>query len=726
MDSSSRVTIEYTDPSEVYPLFGSNLSLRLPLRELHWSSSSRPIRSISTLQIELVSADGPKSKLEPISTEDPSQAQAPPKVDGGRKERRHQIPGLRRTPYLKIYLLYCNDVDTYRASSRKQLREWVKINTQQIQSSTSLSKQENHDASEWLIIHVVPPSTYGPTDESRPTSNKDDSNTERQSTSSRWPSRSSTRVLEKLRSDFNSSSKTAVDRVAQIQIVEPPIDDVRQVDLRAEDGKNGWGDLVFKLKSLILMSFDLRVSQYEEDIRDREGQKKVFGWNFNTFFVLKEGLAMGFENMGLLDDALTVYQELAFGLRAVIEEQHIGGGEQQTAHFVDFTEDLYDDFKHAKMLIVDTMDKVPEIGQRVADPGASILNTDKKPFRELILTNKISFFDFQCYVFARQVSLSFRLANAFNKQVRSKDVSTFQNEYKNKNGGQQGGADLREPGDHKPENLILLAEVAKLSTEFITSTARTVREDVQNAVLQAQARQVEEEENGISMQDEAIDNFVESWLFSACQCILEATSARSLAGQLDPLLRQLSPKTTGTETNGDGDHLEKNLGSIHHDGLPARTSSLPPPNTAKVLAPPRPYSVDCIDIASLSAPGGSHPGAQELAAEQGDILALKRRVLGRLGLRHGNRQKRLADLALFSRKQNEEMEDFKLDDGDTARDTVHHMSKSTGDKGTTTTGLCNRSLRLALLSGSEFYKEYEVHPDHVRQILRNSDHAVRV
>ncbi len=729
MDSASRVTIEYTDPSDIYPLFASGLAPRLPLRELHWSSSSRPIRSISSLQIELISASGPNSKQEPTSTEATYEAQddgLPPKNDGGRKERRHQIPGLRQTPYLKIYLLYCNDVDTYRASSRKQLREWVKSHTQHTQSSTSLSKQENHDAFEWLIIHVVPPSTDGPTDKSRPSSTKGDSNIERRPTSSRWPSRTSTSVIEKLQSDFNSISKTAVDRVAQIQVVEPPADGIRQVDLRTDDGKYGWGDLVFKLKSLILTSFDSRVSQYEEDIRDREGQKKVFGWNFNTFFVLKEGLAMGFENMGLLDDALIVYQELAFGLRAVIEDQQIEGAEQQTAQFVDFTEDLYDDFKHTEMPNVDAVDSVPETGQRVADPGASILNTDRKPFRELILTNKISFFDFQCYVFARQVSLSLRLANAVHYQIRSKRVSTSQDGSENNNGNQRDGADLAKLRDYEPENLILLAEVARSSTEFITSTARAVRDDIQNAVVQTQARRVEEEKTTTCTQDEAIDNFVESWLFSACQCILGATSAQSIAAQLDPLLRQLSPKTASTGTNDNSDQTLEDYDSFHRNGLPARTSSLPPNNPARLLASPNDEfpSVNYLDAARLSTPGSHRPGAQRLAAEQGDMLALQRRVLGRLGLRHGVWQENLADLGPFSRKQDDAMEDVKLD-GDTAQDTVDTVSNSITAKGPTTAGLCNKSLLAASSSGSDFYKEYEVYPCSVHRTSGDSDRPVR-
>lgn len=713
MDFVSGVKVEYTDPSDVYAIFADELLPRLPLRELHWSSSSRPTRSISSLKVELVSAEGIESKAPPTSIEDSSASQEngpPSKVEGPKKERRHQIPGLRRTPYLKIYLLYCNNIDTYRGSYRKQLREWVKEQSPPSQSNSSLSKQENHDAFEWLIIHVVPPATDVPIDPSRPSSNKGDGNVEKRPTSSRWPSRNSTSVIEKLKSDFNSTSKHAVDRVAQIQLKGPAEEGVRHVDLPIEDVKKGWDDLVFKLKSLILASFDLRVSQYEEDIREREGQKKVFGWNFNTFFVLKEGLAMGFENMGLLDDALTVYQELAFGLKAAIEEQQNGGSEQQTAHFVDFTEDLYDCFEHATDLTKDTVGKTLDNEERVVDPGALILNTERKPFRELILSNRISFLDFQCYVFARQICLSLRLANAVNKQLGSEKVSPPRIE-PNEDGDHGDGVDFSKPSDYEPENLILLAEVAKSSADFLTTTAGALRDDVQNAIKQSEARRPEKGKADMFMHDQAIDNFVVSWLFSACQRILEVTSVRSLSAQLQPLFRQLSPKATDTATNGVDEQATESIVTVHRDGLPARTSSLPLQNSTKPsLSADEPSPpVSFLDAARLLAPGSPHPGAQDLAAERGDILVLQKRVLGDLGLRHGGWQGSLVDMQSTFRMGDDALEDVELNE-DPAQNRSDTSSISPPAKVFKTTGLCNESLLSALYSSKNFYNKYEVYP----------------
>ena len=71
-----------------------------------------------------------------------------------------------------------------------------------------------------------------------------------------------------------------------------------------------WQDILGKIKEGVLQSFDSRVLQYEEDIRKMDAQRTLPGWNYCTFFILKEGLAQSFEHMLLLEDALIQYDEL--------------------------------------------------------------------------------------------------------------------------------------------------------------------------------------------------------------------------------------------------------------------------------------------------------------------------------------------------------------------------------------------------------------------------------
>jgi len=718
MESASKVKVEYTDPSNIFTTFASELNPRLPLRELHWSSSSRPTRSIGSLHLELVSDENSKSSAAPSSTESSIGNQdngVPPNSEGPKKERRHQIPGLLRTPYLKVYLISCNDIETYKGSYRKQLREWVKENTPQSQSSAALNKQDNHDAFEWLIIHVVSSSGTGSSNTSRPASIKGDGPAEKRPNSSRWSSRNSTSVVEKLRSDFNGMSKTAIGRVAQVQLVEPSSDGTPQVDRRAQDSPNGWDDLIFKTKSLILSSFDLRVSQYEDDIREREGQKKVFGWNFNTFFVLKEGLAMGFESMGLLEDALTVYRELSFGLRSAIEEQQIEGAEQQTAHFVDYTQDLYESFEHAGTAGIQTSFEDSSIRKRLLDPGASLLDTNRKPFRDLILSNKISVYDFQCYIFARQSVLSLRLANKDIKQrrVERRNGPGDDDEYLSDN------ADLSKPSDHEPENLLILAEIVKSTIGFITATARIVREDIECAITQSEPSQKGIGESKSRVYGEKTEDFVMSWLFSASQCVLEATSARSLTAQLSPLLRQVKPRPDSPEARADGQQDANNVEVGQHKDLPTRTSSLPSKNPARPLSPPNGQflSLNSLDAAKLLPPGNPHPGSQTLAAERGELIALLRRVLSSLAIRHGCWEGGLADITFNPRWHEEELGIIELNDNLEPEKSAN-TSPLIHAKDSSAAGLCNADLLSAVISSTDFYSLHEVRPRSTWQRLQ--------
>ncbi|EOD42867.1 putative tmem1 family protein [Neofusicoccum parvum UCRNP2] len=356
--SSSKVTVEYHDPSGMFNILEPHLRARLPLRNLHWKSPSRPLRSIDSLHVDFVPGRDPTDdflkSLPPSNSNDGRRSRAasaasmrPGSSDGRSGRRRHQIPGLSQTPYLKLFILRCDDNDAYKVSSRKLLREWVKDNTPPSESGTK-STQENHDAFEWLILHVVLPDT--PAAAQPRLSGSASASTgaiEKSSSGSRWPGRGSTTIFEKIRSDFNSASKSAPDRVSQIRLemkdIPPhliphgigqssnPYNDSPQEIL------NSWSDTIIKFKTLILSSFDLRVRQYEEAIKEKDAQRHLPGWNFNTFFVLKEGLARGFESVGLVEDALVGYDELSVGLDSIIRERAADG---YGGSFLEYTEDL--------------------------------------------------------------------------------------------------------------------------------------------------------------------------------------------------------------------------------------------------------------------------------------------------------------------------------------------------------------------------------------------------
>jgi trafficking protein particle complex subunit 10 len=115
-------------------------------------------------------------------------------------------------------------------------------------------------------------------------------------------------VYDKIRADFNSSKKDRY-KSSSVLGVDCRCAQLRSCDTEGEELEM-WQDILGKIKEGVLQSFDSRVLQYEEDIRKMDSQRTLPGWNYCTFFILKEGLAQSFEQMLLREDALIQYDEL--------------------------------------------------------------------------------------------------------------------------------------------------------------------------------------------------------------------------------------------------------------------------------------------------------------------------------------------------------------------------------------------------------------------------------
>lgn len=577
-------TVEYTDPSGLFPSIQPVLANKLPLRNLHWKSPTRPVRSIESLRIGFTPA-----KTE--SDERRSSGDAP-KGKGAVTHRRHQIPGLRQTPYLKIYILRCDDNDTYKNSARKALREWIKTHGSSSASAASTStsgsgsgsgsaatttSQEKHDAFEWLILHVV----------------QDGDGTEKVATS-KW-GRTTTTVLEKVKADFNGSSKTATDRVAQLRLPRPGSTSAQQKPPELGDQVE---DFVEKVKNGILASFDLRVAQYEEDIKEKDSQRSLPGWNFCTFFILKEGLARGFENVGLFEDALVGYDELAVGLDAAIQGQLEGSGEQHGTAFLTRSQDWQDRAKAALDERTDSRDTKGEDEDVTSTPGIDPtefpLDSVRKAYREMILSSNISIFDFRTYIFSRQLTLLLRASRA--PSILTED------------------AEAQQPGQKKkPEDLMLLAEVCERATEFISLAARTLRSDLEGGL--------QEVEN--AAKPEIVSNLVSSWAYAAASQVLRQT---------------FTPALTLPESSLNA------VDAVKEQDAPKRTTSLiMPPNRQSRAA-----KTEMIHPNALSSvheqPGFEAPkltpktGSEQLASERGQLFLMARRLLEEIAGRCGWRE----------------------------------------------------------------------------------------
>ncbi|KAL8396542.1 hypothetical protein RB594_003575 [Gaeumannomyces avenae] len=762
--STSKVTVEFFDPHDVYKLLAPGLVPLLPLRNLHWKSHSGPPRSIDTLHVELVPAGaGPKapSVLTPVDSPNPKptfdsaihngadgfQTQAisggaggsadnAASRGGGARGRRHQIPGLRRTPYLKLLLIRCDDNDTYKSQTRSEIREWVKQNTS---SSKKTSHAENHDAFEWLIVHVVIPNTVAAT-QPRVTG-KGDSASEAKVTS-RWRGSTST-LLEKMLADFNGSPKGAVDRVAQIRIGinDVPYDLLPRVvpavptgySETAQDIENAWADLIAKMKAWILSSFDMRVSQYEEDIKEKDAQRVLPGWNFCTFFILKEGLARGFESVGLVDDALVGYDELSVGLDTIIQDQALSGlAEAHGGTLLGYTEELSriahrglatiesgadDEYALEDENPVDLQSGNPNAsGDALAasplaphpDDGHDVdipITVSKKPYRELILANNVSVFDFRCYIFARQIALLFRLGNATatREELLAKTREQQQSLLH--------GVAPRTPhiGSNKPaneaENLSMLAEVCRRTLEFIPSVSQVMRRDILACLADPKrpggVGAAAESPDGARLPPkvlEIVDNMISSFAFSVAHQILAQTSTKALpipestlavSDDPEPKTQIPEPKTT----------MHPARTSSHHASPGAR----PPPSPGLFPGPGQPSDPASSQFLKV--------GLEDLAARRAELYTLSRNILKDCGKKRGWTDG-WDSVPLVGEPDINKMEEVDLDDDkpEDGKDGEASESTATALEDTSShslAGVGNRLLRTALDQKDDFYRLYE-------------------
>ena len=601
-------------------------------------------------------------------------------------------------------MVRCDDSESYKGRVRAEIREWIKQNTTQTKKGTP----EGHDAFEWLIVHVVLPNTAAAT---QPRSSKSDASTADQKNSSRWRGSSST-LLEKMKADFNVAGKGAVDRVAQVRvgINDVPYDMLPRVVPAVPSGyvdteqdlEIAWQDLITKFKDLILTSFDIRVTRYEEDVKEKDAQRMLPGWNFCTFFILKEGLARGFESVGLVEDALVGYDELSVGLDAIIAEQAAASGapERHGGALLPYTNGLKDAVNTAlESLNTDAEGGGAQLGDALNADDIPII-ASKKPYRDMILENNVSLFDFKCYIFARQISLLLRLGNAWSTREELLAKLKEQQELV-----MHGVAPHTPPtkDTEEPENLLRLSEICKRALEFIPLVSRAMQQDILAAVASDRSGEETPKQMPPSLAS-VVDHMVASFAFSLAQQILAQTSTKAL------------PIPPSTLTTPDGHEPKLSIPEPKTMMHPARSSSLGVP--AGTRLPPSPNTFP--GPGNTSGPSEKDAavqsqflkaGLEELAARRAELYSVCRNILEKLGKKKGWGDGWSDVPVLPDAVDPSDMEDVNLDDDDETG-----PSSTTGDTPDNNESLAlhvvsNPLLCAAFKSQEDFYRLYETLTD---------------
>lgn len=97
-------------------------------------------------------------------------------------------------------------------------------------------------------------------------------------------------VLERLLADFGGSKNVHI------------------VQLRLKDKNDeGWEEAIEAFADALHSAFWAHIANLDDDIRRLEGQSKLPGWNFCTYYITKEALALSYSAVSMYDKALQLY-----------------------------------------------------------------------------------------------------------------------------------------------------------------------------------------------------------------------------------------------------------------------------------------------------------------------------------------------------------------------------------------------------------------------------------
>lgn len=260
---------------------------------------------------------------------------------------------LYKKPYLYLYLVHCDDPDTYKNVVRAKIKQWV----------TQMTERQQ----EWLIVYV----SLGPKRFSELTS------------------KLTRTVFDRIKNDFNVKR----DRCCQLRFLDT--NNTSSGNNKDKDNDNGggssgtglststkqqddlWDDFLIKMKEGIISSAEQYLTTYEDEIRKMDAKRTTPGWSYQNFFFIKEGLALIYERAQLYEDALMQYFEL----------EVLFGDPNNRSQFDQITDEV--------------------LQPNSIHCNGNILDTSFKNYRKLIYENKISLFDFKVYLFARQSKVSY-------------------------------------------------------------------------------------------------------------------------------------------------------------------------------------------------------------------------------------------------------------------------------------------------------------------------------
>ncbi|TMW57680.1 hypothetical protein Poli38472_014939 [Pythium oligandrum] len=118
-------------------------------------------------------------------------------------------------------------------------------------------------------------------------------------------------------SGSSSNSGISADRICKIETLEGA-----SVVGAQSHHETQWTELLLRLRRWIMEAFEFKCFQYEEEVRVLDTKRSFRGWDFAPFFVAKERLALIYQQMYLLDDAIRHLDELEAIFLSLIQSEN--------------------------------------------------------------------------------------------------------------------------------------------------------------------------------------------------------------------------------------------------------------------------------------------------------------------------------------------------------------------------------------------------------------------
>ncbi|WFD18362.1 hypothetical protein MCAP1_000564 [Malassezia caprae] len=260
----------------------SLLRAHLPLRNLLW----RPSAGVQCLRTEPASASVPirtlrelPMQLVPLAAHDASDS---------------RVPVLYRLPPVHLFFVSCDDSDVYRAQVRNEIRHWMAALHQHMPHDyeglrTTVDGGRDvpaHLAPEYLIV-LLPSSTA----QVAPGASA--------GKMGRFYALNKGSVLEKLRADFNTST---TEHVLALHRVPVSTDDNDPVV---------WIELLARMKEATLASIGRLVEMQDRLSTTYDATSTAPTWSLCTSMLRKEHLVQTLEGLGLVREALALYEQIS-------------------------------------------------------------------------------------------------------------------------------------------------------------------------------------------------------------------------------------------------------------------------------------------------------------------------------------------------------------------------------------------------------------------------------